>query len=385
MRMLSACISELDQPSVAVSEILRQLDLPGRLLSNSAGIVTCSYDFVETGIVQAVCEALPFDVVGCTTLTNASNCPAGTMQLCLSVLTSDDCTFSSVLTGPLCGDNLAEEVEKAYGYAAPRLGSEPKMAFAFLPMTGSLGGELILNALSDTAGGIPFFGMIACDFDTALYSNSFTIHNGTSTRDCATLLLVGGAVNPRFVMMSTSNQNLQVQQSVITSSDGNVLKEINGMVTRDYFSSVGLIEGNGIEGLSSVPFLVNFNDGTPPLARAIYSLNEDGSALCGGEMPEGCLISLGRMDVEDILETAEQSVRAMLQEDDLAGLIMFPCLGRNMVLAFDPFAEVTRVDQAIGGALPWHIAYSGGEICPVKKGDKWVNRFHGFTFVGCAL
>ena len=32
-------------------------------------------------------------------------------------------------------------------------------------------------------GGAPVFGTIACDSDTAYYSNTFTIHNGVCSRD----------------------------------------------------------------------------------------------------------------------------------------------------------------------------------------------------------
>jgi len=100
MRMLNAWTLELDDPAVAVAEILEQLDLENRLLAHSAGFITCSSDYVETGMVKAICDALPFEVVGCTPLTNAVNQEGGTLLLCLSVLTADDCRFVTALTPP---------------------------------------------------------------------------------------------------------------------------------------------------------------------------------------------------------------------------------------------------------------------------------------------
>jgi hypothetical protein len=148
-----------------------------------------------------------------------------------------------------------------------------------------------------------------------------------------------------------------------------------------------LIAGKGVEGMSSIPFVVDYGDGTQPVARAIYGLNEDGSALCGGLMPEGSTLYIGRMDVEDILKTAENSINFLLKTDSLKGIILFPCLGRNMVLAMDPLAEIDLIRKQINDAVPWHLAYSAGECCPVTNinSGHLESRFHNFTFIGCAL
>ena len=386
MRMLNAHTFELDDPSVAVSEILSQLDIPNNLLSNSVGIITCSYDFIETGMVEEICRALPFETVGCTTLTNACNDQSGTMLLCLSVLTADDCEFSTAISQPIA-DKLNEIPQQAYGSAVSAHSEPVKLIFAFLPMVEQISGEFMLNALDEASLGVPIFGTIACDFDTAHYSNSFTIHNSSCTRDCISLLLVSGNVNPRFIVTPTSQQNLHKQQAIITSSDGSILKGVNGMSAGEYFASIGMIQGNGFEAVSSVPFVINYNDGSPPVARAIYSLNEeDGSVACGGVMPTGATLSIGRMDVEDILSTAENSMSSLMDSNDLNGIFTFPCMGRNMVLGMDdPMAEIKVTQKAVGLDIPLHLAYSGGEVCPTYFEAGTVNRYHNFTFIACAI
>ena len=383
MKLLTARTLELDEPEIAVSEILAQLEFEKNSLTDSVGFLTCSYDFVEAGIVEAVCEALPFDVVGCTTLTNADNEEAGTMLLCLTVLTADDCHFVAAVTDSLKED-FEDKVNKAVRDAESELGQSPKLAIAFLPIFG-VGGEIMLSALDKSLNGTPLFGTVACDSDTANYSNTYTIHNGETYKDRISFLLISGNVTPRFVVTSTSEQNLRKQQAVITSSDGCLLKKVNNLSAKEYFESIGLA-GKGVEGMSSIPFVVDYNDGTQPVARAIYGLNEDGTALCGGIMPEGSTLYIGLMDVKDILFTAENSLKNLLANDNLNGIIMFPCLGRNMVLAMDNFAEIDVVKNTIGGQLPWHLAYSGGECCPVyDKAGLPLNRFHNFTFICCAI
>ena len=388
MKMLNAWTYELDEPEIAVSEILSQLDLENNALTNSVAFVTCSYDFVESGMVQAVCDAIPFDVVGCTTLTNATNEESGTMLMCLTVLTADDCTFTTYLTDSL-EHEYREPIQDAADKAKAALGETAKMAIAFLPiaLTSTLtGGELMLATLDSALDGVPIFGTIGCDFDTAAYSNTFIIHNGNCEKNSIGFILIAGNVNPRFIVASTSEQNLRKQQAMITSSEGNLMKQVNNMSAKDYFESLGLMSGRGIEGMSSIPFVVDYGDGTQPVARAIYGLNEDGSAVCGGKMPEGSTLYIGRMEVDDILLTADASVKELLDTEEINGLIMFPCLGRNMVLATDPFAEIGVVKEQIGDKVPWHLAYSGGECCPVyDKDGNPVSRFHNFTFIACAI
>jgi len=384
MKMLNAWTLELDEPDIAVSEILDQLDLENNALKNSIGFITCSYDYVESGIAEAVCGAVPFDVVGCTTLTNANNEEADTMLFCFTVFTADDCQFTAAVTGPL-GKDVDGAISSAVLKAAGNLEQPAKIALAFLPMFG-IGGEIMLNALDKALAGVPIFGTVGCDHDTAEYSNTHVIYNGECFRECLSFLLICGNVTPRFVVTSTSDQNLKKQQAVITSSDGCLLRMVNSMTAREYFESIGLTSGKGVEGMSSVPFVVDYNDGSQPVARAIYGLNEDGSAVCGGIMPEGGTLYIGRMDVDDILLTAETSVKKLLANGDTNGIIMFPCLGRNMVLALDPMAEINAVKNSISNSIPWHLSYSGGECCPVSgKDGELYNRFHNFTFIGFAF
>ena len=384
MKMLNAWTLEPDDTEAALASILGQLDLENNLLAHSIGFMTCSYDFIETGMVKAICDALPFDVVGGTSLANGVNEEAGSMLLCLTVLTADDCCFSSLLTPPLQGD-VFPLVNEAYSCRENPAGETPGLILAFMPMIGTIGGELLLVALDKATGGVPVFGTVCCDYDTAEFTNTFVIHNGECYRDRMAMLLFSGNVRPHFVVMSTSEHNQFKQQAVITASEGTVLKSVNGVSPREYLTSIGLVQGSGIEGVSSIPFIVDYNDGTQPVARAIYSLNEDGSALCGGIMPKGGTLALGRMDIEDILWTAKSSVNKLLDIEECCGVIFFPCLGRNMVLGENPLAEVMTLNSLMGNTVPWHLAYSGGEVCPVYTENGTVNRFHNFTFIACAL
>lgn len=383
IKMLTAFTTEPDEAEIALEEIGAQLEL-GSLMKNSAGFITCSYDFIETGILTEICAAMPFDVVGCTTLTGATNRGAGTVFLCLTVLTSDECRFSTALSEPLT-ESLAG-AGAAYREAASKLQGKPALALAFMPLVKEFGGELILNELDRASEGTPIMGTIGCDHDTGEYSNTHTFRNGVISRTGAALLLVDGEISPEFFVASASEDKVQKQKAIITKSDGSVLQEVNNVSALQYLKDLNLTKGDGLEGMSAIPFIVNYNDGTQAVARAIYMLTPEGYAVCGGAMPVNATLSIGSIDYDDVLLTARETLERVLETGKRNGLILFPCLGRNLVLGTDIFAETDAVQQCIGDSIPFHLAYSGGEVCPVYDADGVPrNRFHNFTFVACVF
>jgi hypothetical protein len=122
IKMLTACTSELDFPDEALDEILSQLDIENALLKNAAGIVHCGYTFVESGFVRWLCERLPFEVVGGTTLACMARDEYGSDVLSIAVLTSDDVAFSVVRSEPLTSlHDIGSPFGAAYRRAAAAL------------------------------------------------------------------------------------------------------------------------------------------------------------------------------------------------------------------------------------------------------------------------
>jgi hypothetical protein len=380
--MLCAYTEEIDEIDDAVNEILGQIDIAS-LLPNSAGIVSCYREFLETGVVRALADHLPFDIIGATTLANGTSGRAGNMLLCLSVLTADDVGLSPVMSEPLSPDNFKNPIADAYNRAIAALGEPPRLLIPFLPLIPNVGAEAMLKELEQLSGGTPMFGMIACDKNLGLV-DSATILNGTSDHSSLAMLAISGNIEPRFFVAAISDSKVQKQKAIITSSEGNMLKEVNDMPLMEYFRTIGLTFGDGLEGINAIPLVVDYNDGTKPLVRAAYMVTKEGYAPCGGEMPNGGTLSIGFTDTMDILRTAERTVNDAISYGKNC-LLLMPCLARYLELAADPFAELERVKKSIGGK-PYHMCYSGGEICPVYgESGEAVNRFHNFTFIACAF
>jgi hypothetical protein len=379
IKFLTAFTEEIDDPEAAVADSLDQIDIDSDLLAHSVGIVSCYYEFVETGVVAALAEALPFDVIGVTAMGSGVSAQCSLEQLSLVVLTSDDVNFACSLSGPIDKDNIQKQVTEAYTEGRKQLSADPSLIFTLGPiMTDAQAGEDIVAALNKVSGNVPLFGTLSNDTDLS-YKNAKTFFNAEIHQYRAALLLVQGNINPRFFVTAISDKNIQRQKGEITASEGCFLKEVNNMPLMDYFATLG-IQKEGLGALTSIPIIVDYGDGTKPVALSMYSVNETG-ALCGGKMPVGASVAIAEVDYSSVINTAEDTVKQALAEKDISGIIAIPCFSRILVISPRAEDEMKRTRELIGGNIPFFLSYSGGEFCPLynEKGE-YFNRFHNLTY-----
>lgn len=382
IRMLTAQTTEVDDVDFAVAEILKQLDLENRLLKNSVGILACYADFLEGGVIPALCERLPFDVVGVTTLGTGTEKTAELLALTVCVLTSDDVSFSAVLSEPL-GDDHENRIQAAYDKAAAALPDAPALILAYVPMMAALGGEKIAARIDKVGNGTPVFGTVACEHNFDL-RRSRTIYNGAVYQDNLAMILLSGPVRARFFLGALPLNNVQKHQAVITASDGNILHEINGLPAAEYLRGTGLAPNDILESSKSIPIVVDYRDGTPPVIRGFYTFTPDGSAICGGEMPVNATFALSTLDSSDVLLSTGQLFDEILARGNASGMLLISCLVRSYALDSEPLAEMELVGRRVNKAFPYQLCYAGGEICPVYDKEGGVsNRYHNFSFIGC--
>lgn len=135
----------------------------------------------------------------------------------------------------------------------------------------------------------------------------------------------------------------------------------------------------------SFPFLIDYNDGTKPVLRSIYTFTPEGYAVCGGRMPIGTTLMVGDIDLADVVYTTGETVKQILQVPEPSCILIFSCLTRYLVLGADPTAEMEQVRSSLHDTV-YQFCYSGGEICPVyNEHGRLVNRFHNCTLVACVL
>ena len=176
-------------------------------------------------------------------------------------------------------------------------------------------------------------------------------------------------------------------KAVVTKSVGNVLMEVNNSPFLEYMHTLGIVASDGsIDGINTIPLIVNYNDGTAPVTRAMYKVNEAGHAMCGGKIPEGSTLSIGTLLYEDVVAAAHSLADELLSLERGNVFLMYPCISRLLALGFDSETELRAICAKLSGVTPYTISYAGGEICPVSdESGNIINRLHNFSFVTCLL
>ena len=385
----TAVTRAIDEPEQAVSEILEQLDLAGegKPQAHAIGIVSCFAEYIETGVLEKLRARLPFDLAGATTIAGSAAGEIGETVLILTMLTSDDVAFATAVSDAVLEEEEAP-LRACYERAAAKLPGAPTFMLSFSPLLTKVGGDYYVDRVSAISGGIPNFGTLAVDHN-ADYHDSLVILNGESWRDRYVMLLMSGDVNPGFCFGTISDKKLFSEKGVVTASEGNQLLTVNGAPVVEYLQSLGLRRDadGSITGINSFPIIVDYNDGTKPAVRAMFAITPEGYAVCGGNIPVGATLSIGAFDPEEILETTRRTVKEALAAGRHTFMLIYSCIGRYFAQGYNQEAEMEIVKSELESAgVPYMMAYSGGELCPVYlRDEKVINRNHNNTLIVCAF
>ncbi|MDR1353652.1 MAG: hypothetical protein LBK05_10265, partial [Treponema sp.] len=150
VKTLTAFTEEIDDVEQALSELLEQLDLDHKSLANSLGIIHCFSDFVDSGVVRALSAKLPFDTVGCTTMSTSVPSGMSQMGLTVTVLTSGDVGFACGVSAPITA-SVDAPLAELYGRIG--LKEKPVMLMPFIPFLFQVGGDEFVDKLSALSGG----------------------------------------------------------------------------------------------------------------------------------------------------------------------------------------------------------------------------------------
>jgi hypothetical protein len=393
---LIARTSEIDDAGLALEEIKSQLNLDSALLKNSVGILACHYEFVLSGVAKAICGGLPFDVVGTITPAQAVPDELGVLLFTLMVLTSDDVEFSAVLSESLLDGQSERQIEMAYASAVSKRGADaaqkPALIFSLAPFILENSGDDYVGVLTRASGGVPCFGTLAVD-DTYDFANCFMVYNGEHYRDRMGLILVFGDVAPQFFIATISKNKIVSDDALVTKSEGHVLLEVNNRPVIEFFERYGLAKAVEAQyALTSLPLMLDYGDGTPPVSKVFISLSPEKHAICAGQIPMGAKLKIGVFDKDDVLLTTGGAIAeaagsfAAPSKPAKSAILMYSCISRNMTLGAEQTEEMELVSQKLRGVAPFMMAYSGGEICPTYVGgSKAVNRFHNNAFIVCVF
>lgn len=385
MQILTAYTTEIDNVDLAVEQIVQQLDLSHRLASNAVGILSCYSEFIDTGVVQALCACMPFDIIGATTLASAVPGLADHLALTLTVITGEDIRCSTGRIDSVDRHNPGP-IAHNYRLAAAQHEEKPTLALVIMPIDRVSGWNQALDVLDTCSGGVTLFGMVAADH-TSTHLDARVISCGEAYVDSMAFALFSGNIETAYHLACVPTENIRQEQAIVTAAEGSLLKEINDIPALQHLQLRGLLRDNPLEGIKAIPFIVDYNDGTPPVARTLIDFTSEGYAVCGGSIPVNATLSIASLDYDDVLKTATQAALRVLKHPRARGVLLFSCVSRNMALGFDSLAELESINEAfLGHRLPFHMCYSGGEFCPVRAPcGRSLNRFHNDAIIACVF
>lgn len=381
MEMHTARILEIDEIDEALAEIKSQIDLSA-LKKNSAAMIFCHIDFVDSGMVAAICEMLPFDTIGMTSMANADEHGYGLFDLCLTILTSDEVSFSAGMTNNITPDNYVNEIEQLYKDIRGRTSSDPTMIFTFMPFMPEVAGYEVVEAMDAACHGIPLWGSITNNIDFN-YETVQSICNGKALPGGVVMMFVNGPIQPKFIVASLPERNIANNRAIVTNSDKAVLREVNDLPILEYLANIGLVITK--ENITTTPLMVYFDKASEPVALGFYTMYEDGSLLVGGAMPVGTSFAVGNIDAEGIFESAQAGLEQILACEDRQATLLLPCVTRYIMLAPNQEEELRLIQTKLAeSGRPFMMGYSGGEISPMPGPDgKLHNHFHNYSFCAC--
>jgi hypothetical protein len=383
IKMLISNTAEVDDPEAALDDIFSQLSLDGSLGKNSLGIIHCSHEFIVSGVAEAVCKRLPFPSLGMNTFFHSTSLGiSGGQLLSLCVLTSDEIDFKLSLSEPIEPVGARTTLVDAFSQALDMVRDKPSLCFALsIPRFDFPFGETTVEAFDEVMRTVPIFGAFAADYTTDLRA-PMILCNGVPYHDrMAVVLLEGRKIRPRFRIFSAPDNRIINQKAIVTESDGNVVKRVNGKPALEFLDSLGLCSDGRISGNHTFPVFVDRHDGARPRARGIINQTPEGYIVLSGKAPEDSTLGIGAMDTKEIMRDIRR-VSKLVRALGPNALLQYSCVTRNFVLGLNYRDEVEAADEFLEGYIPYLFAYSFGEICPYIGGDgKMRNEFHNMALV----
>ena len=393
VRMLTAFTYEMDDPLQAVRDIQDQLDISSNLLKNSAALLFCHSKCIESGVMEIVCNSLPCDIIGCTSMYGSMPGVCGEFILTVTILTSDDVEFAAGISGPLTDKNAVDSIRTMYQETASRLSGPPDMIFAIPPTMFDVTVDVISAALDSAGSGTPVFGTVALDLNVyiahpqTIYSTSGDTSGGTggeaaAFNDRIPLLLIKGPVKPRFFSIRFPDKPILAQEAVVTKAEGARVISINNEPATSFLKDVGIILQDNKGFTQAMPLIVECI-GSEPDVVVIQSINEKGELLCGKNISVGAVLNIGAITRDYILDTASALMENIKREGN--GLFIISCFLRSVVLGGSPAAEVELMQKELENfPAPWLYISSGGELCPRYTDDgKTLNQDLHYALVAC--
>jgi hypothetical protein len=387
IKMINAFTVEVDIIETAVADIIDGLG-EDAFLKNSVALVHCHNEFITTGVLDAVCKALPCETAGISCSIPAVNGTDAALALTVTVLTSETCRFKVTNFDAREKDNVHELMTNAAKELILRNedGSElyPALVMPYMSFVSYASGDMTVRILSSALPGIPLFGSLPIS-DEVDFSGSYTIYTGEVTEHGGVLIAIYGDIAPNFRMTSVREGTVFNTGGYVNSAHGNILYEIDGMKAWDYVVAKGVATKDTYHGILGQPMVFNNTDGSQNMRNCLNIDFKTGSLILAGDTEEGAYVDFAIISADDIRHSAT-GITAEIEEaaKDASVIFIYSCATRLWTLGPNTTDEIKIISDILKDKS-FTFAYSGGEIIPMLVNGKYVNTFQNNNLTVCTF
>lgn len=396
MKSAVAITYELDNALEAARQLADSINNKLDRAKNSVGILFCDIDMDSATVTAELKKLLGFEIAGMTTLATIDQDGHHDFAAILTVLTADDCAFSTAASEPLTKENYERRIIDTYRATLPGCvgyGDRPTLLFAFCPHNMSFSADKYPEVLSKETGSIPIIGGVASD--NYEYNKARVFLSGRVFKDSIVIVSVSGNLKPLFSLRHVTSRFAERIRRVTNAQD-NIVYTVGNETFVEYLQSFGLktdIPDVQMAFNSYPMMLTQDNNDEVPLMRHIVGLNlEEGSGTCVGDVPIGAQANICLLKKEDLIASCRESMNALLdimaeQKDyEYSTIFCISCCGRALLLGADSIAEGQALTELMPEGLTLAGTYCYGELCPTHYKDGIaINRYHNCSFALCII
>jgi hypothetical protein len=239
----------------------------------------------------------------------------------------------------------------------------------------------VIQGLQNVLGrSFPFIGAGASD--NFAFKQTAQFYNGTLLHKSAVAALLSGKLS--YALGIRHGWKPLGKIHTITRSYANVIQSIDGkragLLYEDYFAkSLPELKKEILRINILYPIGISLEGENEYLLRNIISLNDDGSIITQGDVPQGSSIRIMIGTKESALSAARQAaeqVKASLRDKELSLAIVMSSASRARLLGRDIDEEFKVIRKTLGKDVPLAGFYSYGEYAPLGS-----TAYYGQTYL----
>ncbi|SDZ77052.1 Uncharacterized conserved protein, contains FIST_N domain [Desulfuromusa kysingii] len=180
---------------------------------------------------------------------------------------------------------------------------------------------------------------------------------------------------------------------IVTSAEGHVIKELDWQNAYDVYSQFAQQNGDiSIDDTGFAEYAMSHPFGIPQakegggyIVRDPISTDADGAIHCVGEVPENSVLRILHGDKDSLLEAVKDAARdakKQLGANPVAGVLVFTCVSRCILLKDHFIDEVWAIREIMGDQVPIWGCMTFGEIGAIGAGPP---EFHNKAVVICVF